>query len=242
MIEYIKIEHSMEITAAGDNVLHGTAQGILLLVVHGADDVLRTVKLLIVLVPRLKRNIFFSLAAAQKGVKTIIENKRSFFDPRPFCVQLKLFDSMDHLDLMIAKESKKTYSSLCVISEKMIIKESVLMALMLKTSVELSVGINIDLVEDRNNNSMYEVHDTTNEEERICRQIESNALSSTIDSTDEKGSKNSEVSAREQVQTSSIIYNTEGRISSEDFNNLYDRIRNLEPKDLDLDSSYIQWD
>ena len=54
-------------------MLRGTAQGILLVVVHGIDEVLRTVKLPIVLVPGLKRNLFSSLAAAKKGVKTIIE-------------------------------------------------------------------------------------------------------------------------------------------------------------------------
>ena len=52
-------------------MLRGTAQGILLIVVHGTDDVLRAVKLLIVLVPDLKRNLFSASAAAQKGVKTI---------------------------------------------------------------------------------------------------------------------------------------------------------------------------
>ena len=59
----------MEITAAGNNVLRGTAQGVLLVVVRGTDDALRTVKLPIVLVPELKRNLFSSSAAAKKGVK-----------------------------------------------------------------------------------------------------------------------------------------------------------------------------
>ena len=35
----------MEITATGNNMLHGTAQGILLVVVRGTSDALRTVKL-----------------------------------------------------------------------------------------------------------------------------------------------------------------------------------------------------
>ena len=52
-----------------------------------------------------------------------------------------------------------------------------------------------------------------------------------------KGCKTSEVSSLEQVQTSSTIYNTERRISSEDFNNLYDRIRNLQSKGSDIGSS-----
>ena len=44
----------MEIRAAGDNLLHGNAQGILLVVVRCTDDVLRTVKLPIKLVSGLK--------------------------------------------------------------------------------------------------------------------------------------------------------------------------------------------
>ena len=43
----------MKITAVGDNVLRGTVQSILLVEVCGTDDVLRIVKLPIVLVPRL---------------------------------------------------------------------------------------------------------------------------------------------------------------------------------------------
>ena len=49
MLEYTKIEPPMEITAARDNTLHGTAQGILLVIVCGTDDVLRKVKSPIVL-------------------------------------------------------------------------------------------------------------------------------------------------------------------------------------------------
>ena len=44
----------MEIRAAVDNVLRGTAQGILTVVVRGTDDVLRTVIMPIVLVPGVK--------------------------------------------------------------------------------------------------------------------------------------------------------------------------------------------
>ena len=47
----------MEIKAAGHNTLLGTAQGILLVVVRDTQDVCRTVKLSIVLVPGLERNI-----------------------------------------------------------------------------------------------------------------------------------------------------------------------------------------
>ena len=71
MLEYTRIKPPMEIPVAGDNVLRGSTQGIVLVVVRGTDDVLRTVKLPIVLVPGLKRNVFSSSAAAQKGVKTM---------------------------------------------------------------------------------------------------------------------------------------------------------------------------
>ena len=88
MLENTKIEPPMEIRAAGGNVLHGTAQGTLLVVVRGTGNVLRTVKLPAVLVPGLKRQLFSSLAAAQKGVTTIVKNNGSFLDLGPFSVQL----------------------------------------------------------------------------------------------------------------------------------------------------------
>ena len=79
----------MVITTAGNNVLRCTAQGILLVVVvRGTDDGLRTVKLPIVLVPGLKRNLLSSSAAAKKGVRTIIKQKGSSLDLGAFSVQL----------------------------------------------------------------------------------------------------------------------------------------------------------
>ena len=50
-----------------------------------------------------------------------------------------------------------------------------------------------------------------------CEKMQSNVPSSVIDDID-KGKKSSEVSFREQVQTSFMVYNTEGRTSSEDLN------------------------
>ena len=94
MLEYARIEPPVEVRAAGDNVLRGTAQGILLVVVRGTDDVLRTVRLFVVLVRGLKRHIFSSLAAAQKGIKTVIEQKSSFLDFGAFSIQLTRLDSM----------------------------------------------------------------------------------------------------------------------------------------------------
>ena len=82
-------------------------------------------------------------------------------------------------------------------------------------------------MEDKNNNLTYKKHDNTNEEVRFCEQVESKTLSPTIDNTDKKRSKSSNVSPREEVQTSSIVYNTEGCTSLEDLHNLYDEIKNL---------------
>ena len=103
MLEYTRIEPPMEVRAAGDNVLRGTAQGTLLVVVRGTDDVLRTVELSIVLVPCLKRNLLSTLAAAQKGVKQIIEKSGSSLDLRAFSVQSTRLDNTEYLDLTIAK-------------------------------------------------------------------------------------------------------------------------------------------
>ena len=76
----------MEIREIGDNILLGIAQGILLVVVRGTDNVLRTVKLPIVLVTGLERNPFSSSAVVQKGVKEITEKNGSFLDLGPFSV------------------------------------------------------------------------------------------------------------------------------------------------------------
>ena len=64
MLEYTKIEPPMEIRAAGDNMLRGTAEGIVLVVVRGRYDLSITVKSPIVLVLGLNNNIFSSLGTA----------------------------------------------------------------------------------------------------------------------------------------------------------------------------------
>ena len=106
MLEYTRIAPPMKITAARDNFLHGTAVGILLVVVRGTDDVLRTVKFPIVLVPVLKRNLFYSSTEFQKCVKTTIEKNDSYLDLKAFSVQLARLDSIDYLDLINAKENR----------------------------------------------------------------------------------------------------------------------------------------
>ena len=130
MQEYTRIEPPTDLTVAGSNMLRGTAQGILLVVVRGTNDALiTTVNLPIVLVPGLKRNTFSSSAAAKKGVKTTLEQKGSYFDLGAFNVQLTRLDSLEYLDLTTAKESRRTESALCAISGKIYLKEAVLTAL-----------------------------------------------------------------------------------------------------------------
>ena len=127
------------------------------------------------------------MAAAQKYVKIIIEKIGSSFDLESFSVQLIRLDDMDHLDLTVARENRRIESALCTISGKTLGKESVLTTLAPKKPVALSVSsINIDSMEDKNNNSSYKKHDSTNEEVSFCEQVESNILSPTIDDTDRK--------------------------------------------------------
>ena len=140
MQEYTRIEPPIKITAAGNNVLRGAAQGILLVVVRGTDDGVRTVQLPVVLVPGLKRNLFSSSAAAKKGVRTIIEQKGSSLDLGAFNVQLTRSSSMEYLDLTIANESRRTESALCAISGKTFRKEAVLTALVPMKSVAQPVA------------------------------------------------------------------------------------------------------
>ena len=69
MLEYTGINPPMKIKAAGHNTLFGTVQGILQVVVRDTQDVCRTVKLPIVLVPGLGRNIFYSFGSSKKVSK-----------------------------------------------------------------------------------------------------------------------------------------------------------------------------
>ena len=205
MLECPKIEPSMEIRAAGDNLLHSTVQGILLVVGRGTDDVSRKVNLPTVLVPGWKRNISSSLAEAQKCVKTIIENNESSLDRVLLIIQLTRLDNMDHLNITIAKESGRAEFSLRAISGKTFGKESVRTVLVPEKPVALSVGsIDIDqrvvenalLVEDKNNSSTYKIHHITNKSE----QVESNDVLSTNVDTNKKGGKSSKVNSCERTK------------------------------------------
>ena len=85
-------------------------------------------------------NMSSSSAAAKKDVQTIIEKNSSSLALGTFSFQLTRFDSIDYLDLTIAKESRRRESALCAISGGKFGKESVLTALVRKKLVALSVG------------------------------------------------------------------------------------------------------
>ena len=52
---YTEVNPPTEITVAGDNILYGTTQGILLVLVGNTDDVCRKVEIPVVLVPECKK-------------------------------------------------------------------------------------------------------------------------------------------------------------------------------------------
>ena len=128
MQDCIEICSPMEIKAAGHNTLTGTAQGTLLVVVCDTQYICRDVKLPIVLVPGLGRNLFFTAMAAQKGVKTTITKAGSIVDLGLFSIQLARSDNLNHLDLTISNESKRKESACCAISGKSFSKEIILTA------------------------------------------------------------------------------------------------------------------
>ena len=125
---YTPIDPPMKIKAAGHNTLFGVAQGTLLLVVRDTQDICRTVKLPMVLVPGLGQNIFSTAMAAQKGVNTIITKAGSIVDLGLFSIQLTRSDNLDYLNLAISKESKRAESACCAISGKSFCTETVLTA------------------------------------------------------------------------------------------------------------------
>ena len=66
----------------------------------------------------IEEELFSSVAAAQKGAKTVIARGVSHLDFEPFSVPLGKSDHVDHLDLTRAKESKRTESVLSAVSGK----------------------------------------------------------------------------------------------------------------------------
>ena len=145
MMEYTEVSLSMEIKAVGDNILYGTAQGILLVSVRDSPYVCRKVELPIVFVLRL--NMFSSslVAAAQKYVKTVTTKGGSILDLGSFFIELQRLDMLDNLDLAVAKGSKQTESVCWAIWGKTFGNNTVLTASILrKPLVLLAVSINID--------------------------------------------------------------------------------------------------
>ena len=145
MQNYTEIYTPMEIKAAGHNTLFRTAQGILLVVVRDTQYVCRTVKLPIVLVPGLGRNLFSTALAAQKGFNTIFTKTGSIVDLGLFLIQLTRSDSLDHLDLAISKESRRTESACCAISGKAFSKKTVLTASVPQKPISLSSAISTNI-------------------------------------------------------------------------------------------------
>ena len=83
----------MEMKAAGDSVLNDTAQGTLLVLERGTNNVCRKVKSPVVLVPVLKKNRFSSASTSQKGVKADITKNGSFQDLGSVCVRFSTYNN-----------------------------------------------------------------------------------------------------------------------------------------------------
>ena len=159
MQNYTNISPPMEIKAAGHNTLLGIAQGTLLVVVRDTQGICRTVKLPIVLVPGLGRNLFSTAMAAQKGVKTTITKAGSIVDLGLFSIQLSRSDNLDHLDLAISKGSKRTESACCAISGKSFGKETILTASVPPKYIALSSAVSMNIERSLQDGSSVVGHD-----------------------------------------------------------------------------------
>ena len=123
MQDYTEKNPPMKIKATGHNTPFGTAHDILLVAVHDTQDICRAVKLPIVLVSGLGRNIFSTALAAQKGVNIIFTKAGSIVDLSLFSIQSTKSDISDHLDLAISKESKRTELACCAISGRHLVRK-----------------------------------------------------------------------------------------------------------------------
>ena len=65
--------------------------------------------------PGLGKNLSSTALASQKGVQTICSKAGSTVDLGLFSIQLTRSDNLDHFDLAISKESKRTESVYCAI-------------------------------------------------------------------------------------------------------------------------------
>ena len=188
---------------------------------HDTQDVCRAVKLPIVLVPGLGKYLFSTALAAQKGVKTIFTKAGSIVDLGLFSIQLARSNNFDHLDLVIAKQSKRTESACCAISGKAFSKETVLTASIPQKSIAPSsaVCMNIDqralgngtTVGHNNDGPTYRIlhNPTSTRSEVICCEKNNPSSSMMVDDID-KVSK-----------------------SSDNLENVYDKMKNVETADSD---------
>ena len=92
---------------------------------------------------------------------------------------------MEYLDLVIAKESRRTESALCAISVKNLGKESILTTLAPKKPVAQSIG-SINVGQRVVGNILtYKVHDTY-EDVSVCEEVKGNTFSPTINGNGRK--------------------------------------------------------
>ena len=123
-------------------------------------------------VPDLGRNLFSAALAARKGVKTIFTKEGSIVDLGLFSIKLTRSDNLEHLDLAISKESKRTESECRAISGKTFGEEIILTASVPQNPIALSsaVSMHIDqkalqdgssVVGNNNDSPTYGIHNRT---------------------------------------------------------------------------------
>ena len=156
----------------------------------------------------LGRNLFSTALAAQKGVKTIFTKAGSIFDLDLFLFQLTRSNNLDHLDLAISKESKRTESACCAISGKTFGNQTILTALVPQKPIALSsaVSMNIDqralhdsssVVGNNNDSLRHGIHNrtvgsSTSKRSEISCCEKNNPPSSTMVDDINKGGKSSD--------------------------------------------------
>ena len=137
--------------------------------------------------------------------KTIFTKAGYIVDLGLFSFQLTRLDNLDHLDLAISKDGKRTESACCAISGKAFGKETVLTASVPQkpTSIALSsaVCINIDrrdlengTVEHNNDNPRYRIlHNPTSTRSEVSCCEKNNPPSSVVVDDIDEGRKYSDV-------------------------------------------------
>ena len=161
--------------------------------------------------------------AAQKSAKTIFTKAESIFDLGVFSIPILRSDHLDHLDLAIAKNRKRTESACCAISVKTFANQTVLMASVIQKTLALSAE-SMDsgqralhdgsVVENNNDSPTYGIRNRT---------VDSFSKRSTVSG----GGKNKPLP--------SIVVNDidKGSKSSDGLENRYDGIQNVETTDSD---------